>query len=102
MATALILYRLQYCAVDVVFFMLQFNDYIQVANGAPRPIVPKGMEAVEAEVTAHTEWCKRILNTGGQLLPCHHTVCCFFQRHVVPGTNNFDRTFLKTTAIHQK
>ncbi len=33
--------------------MLQFYTYIQVANRAPRPVVTKGMEAVEAEVTAH-------------------------------------------------
>ena len=94
-ATALILYCLQYCAVDVVSFMLQLNDYIQVASGVPRPVRSKGTEAVEAQVTAHAEWCRRILNTGGQLFPCHHTLCCVFPRHIVPGTNNFDRNYLE-------
>lgn len=76
-ATALILYCLQYCAVDVVSFMLQLNDYIQVANGVPRPVRPKGTEAVEAQVTVHAEWCRRILNTGGQLpsMPPHGLLC---------------------------
>ena len=73
-ATALICNRLRYCAVDVVSVMLQFNDYIQVANGAPRPVKPKNGQADPVLVTKHKEWCRSMLNRGGQLLPCHHTV----------------------------
>lgn len=79
--------------------MLQFNHYIQVANGAPRPVTPKGVEPDAALVEAHKEWCSQVLNAGGQVIPCQDISKTY---DIVPGNDIFYINYLEKNSINTR